>query len=124
MDPIVIDGTPKKPSVNFDHTSGIIRIQGRSVPEDSMKFYRPLVDWIAEYKTNPQKRTEVHIQLDYFNTASSKCLTDVFKEIEAIYKAGNDVAFNWYYSDEYILEAGEDYQSFIKVPFTMIEVAE
>jgi hypothetical protein len=124
MEPIVINGSPKKPSVDFNNVSGVIRIQGRSVPEDSVKFYRPLVDWIMEYKASPQELTEVHIQLDYFNTASSKCLTDVFKEIEEIYKAGNKVEFNWYYSDEYILEAGEDYQSFIQIPFKMIEVAE
>lgn len=122
MDPIVFEGTQKKPSINFDHTSGIIRIEGRSVPEDSIKFYGPLVNWIAEYRTNPQKVTEVHIQLDYFNTSSSKCLTDIFKEIEELYKDGHDVTLHWYYCDEYILEAGEDYHSFIKVPWKMIEI--
>ena len=124
MEPIVYDKTLKKPAINFDHASGLIKIEGRSVPEDSIKFYGPLVNWIAEYKTNPQKVTEVHIRLDYFNTSSSKCLTDIFKEIEEIYKAGNEVILHWYYCDEYILEAGEDYQSFLKIPFKMIEVAE
>ena len=51
---------------------------------------------------------------------------DLFKKLEAIHKAGNEVSINWYYEedDEDMLEAGEDYQAIIKVPFTMIEVEE
>ncbi|MBI5217689.1 MAG: DUF1987 domain-containing protein [Bacteroidia bacterium] len=124
MDAIIINGTQKLPTVNFDASIGKIEIKGKSIPEDSIKFYKPLVSWIAQYRSNPQKITEVHVQLEYFNTATSKCLTDVFKEIEAMYKDGNEVLFNWYYNDEYIMEAGEDYQSFIKIPFKMIAVAE
>jgi hypothetical protein len=50
----------------------------------------------------------------------------VFKKLEAIYKAKNDVEVNWFYEedDEDMLEAGEDYESIIRVPFKMIEIVE
>jgi len=126
MDTIVIEGTPKTPSINFDAVAGKIEIKGRSIPENSIEFYKPLVDWLEQYGAAPQKLTEVNVQLEYFNTSSSKCILDVFKKLEAIYKGGNEVVINWYYEedDEDMLEAGEDYQSIIKIPFKMIEIAE
>ena len=126
MESISIEGTPKTPTVNFDASTGIIEIKGRSIPENSIEFYRPLVEWLEEYSKEPQDLTTVNIQLEYFNTSSSKCILDVFKKLEAIKKARNEVVINWYYEedDEDMLEAGEDYESIIRIPFKMIEVVD
>ncbi|MDX9697003.1 MAG: DUF1987 domain-containing protein [Bacteroidales bacterium] len=126
MESISIEGTPKTPSVSFDANTGIIEIKGRSIPENSIEFYRPLVEWLEEYSKEPQKLTTVNIQLEYFNTSSSKCILDVFKKLETIKKAKNEVIINWYYEedDEDMLEAGEDYESIIRIPFKMIEVVD
>jgi hypothetical protein len=115
MEPIIIDGTPKTPTVKFDSTEGVFEIKGRSIPENSVEFYKPLVDWLDSYKETPLTKTVVNIRLEYFNTSSSKCILDVFKKLEAIHKAKNEVEVNWYYEedDEDMLEAGEDYESVI-----------
>ena len=65
----------------------------------------------------------MNIQLEYFNTSSSKCILDLFKKLEAINKA---ITIHWYYEvdDEDMLEAGEDYEAIINIPFKMIEVDE
>ncbi len=124
METIIIEGTPKTPSVNFDSASGILHLKGRSIPENSIEFYKPLVEWLDEYAAKPQAKTAVNIQLEYFNTSSSKCLLDLFKKLEGMHKSGNDITIKWYYEedDEDMLEAGEDYQSIINIPFKMIEV--
>lgn len=126
MEPLIIEGTPKTPTVNFNAETGVVEIKGRSIPENSVEFYKQLVDWLEEYKANPAAKTQVNIQLEYFNTSSSKCILDVFKKLEAIHKAKNDVEINWYYEedDEDMLEAGEDYESIIRIPFKMIEIVE
>jgi hypothetical protein len=126
MEPIKIEGTPKTPTVKFDKSEGVFEIKGRSIPENSVEFYKPLVDWLDNYKEDPLPKTEVNIRLEYFNTSSSKCILDVFKKLETIHKAKNEVVVNWYYEedDEDMLEAGEDYESIIRVPFKMIEIAE
>lgn len=127
MDPIIKEGTPKTPTVIFDAEKGKIEIKGRSIPENSIEFYKPLVDWLDKYADEAQSSTEVNIQLEYFNTSSSKCILDVFKKLEAVHKRdGKDVIINWYYEedDEDMLEAGEDYQSILKIPFKMIEIEE
>ena len=126
MEPIKIEGTRKTPDIYFDAETGKIEIEGRSIPENSIEFYKPLVDWLDEYAGSPQEKTEVNIKLEYFNTSSSKCILDVFKKLETIFKNSNDVVINWYYEedDEDMLEAGEDYQSILKIPFKMIEMEE
>ena len=126
METISIEGTPKTPTITFDTNKGFLEIKGRSIPENSIEFYKPLVDWLEKYATKPQSVTNVNIQLEYFNTSSSKCILDVFKKLEGINKGGSQVTINWYYEedDEDMLEAGEDYQAIINVPFKMIQVEE
>jgi hypothetical protein len=124
MEPIIIEGTSKTPAVNFNASTGVLEIKGRSIPENSIEFFKPLIEWIEKYGASPQPKTIVNIQLEYFNTSSSKCILDVFKRLENLVNNGYDVVINWHYEedDEDMLEAGEDYQSIIKVPFKMIEV--
>lgn len=126
METLTIDGTPKTPTVEMDIDSGVIEIKGRSIPENSIDFYRPIVEWLDQYSDSPLSETKVNIQLEYFNTSSSKCILDVFKKLEQVFKKNGDkgVVINWFYEedDEDMLEAGEDYQSILKIPFKMIEI--
>jgi len=126
MEKIAIEGTAKTPTITFDLEKGFLEIKGRSIPENSIEFYKPLVEWLEKYASKPQTATNVNIQLEYFNTSSSKCILDVFKKLEAINKSGSTVTINWCYEedDEDMLEAGEDYQAIINIPFKMIQVAE
>jgi hypothetical protein len=124
MESLSIEGTAKTPTIKFDAELGLIEIKGRSIPENSIEFYKPLVDWLEKYSKSAKPLTKVNVQLEYFNTSSSKCILDVFKKLEGIHKSNNEVIINWYYEedDEDMLEAGEDYESIIRVPFKMIEV--
>jgi len=123
MDNLTIEGSAKTPTIEFVG-AGKLLIKGRSIPENSIEFYKPIIDWIGDYGNSPQGATEVNIQLEYFNTSSSKCILDVFKKLETL--GGTDITVNWYYEedDEDMLEAGEDYQAIIDLPFKMIEVEE
>ena len=126
MKKIKIEPTAKTPAINFDFEKGFLEIKGRSIPENSIEFYKPIVESLEEYGTTPSSITTVNIQLEYFNTSSSKCILDVFKKLESIQKNGNQLIVNWYYEldDEDMLEAGEDYQAIINVPFKMIQITE
>ncbi len=122
MENLTIDGTPKTPTIKFDQSEGKLLIQGRSIPENSIEFYKPLVDALDAYSGE----AKVDIVLEYFNTSSSKCILDVFKKLEKIKSDGNEVEIRWHYEedDEDMLEAGEDYQAIINIPFKMIEIEE
>ena len=126
MEALQQEGTAKTPHVNFDADTGLFELKGRSIPENSIDFYKPLIDWIDRYARDPRPKTTLHVQLEYFNTSSSKCILDVFKKLEGINKGGSAVTINWHYEedDEDMLEAGEDYQAIINVPFKMIMINE
>ena len=126
MESIKIDGTPKTPTVNFDIESGLLELIGRSIPENSIEFYKPVLEGLDQYSGSPKEKTKVNIKLEYFNTSSSKCILDVLKKLEGIHKSGSEVIINWHFEevDEEMEEAGEDYQAIIQVPFNMIEVEE
>jgi len=124
METIIREETLKTPFVKFDSDKGVVEIKGRSIPENSIEFYKPLIDWLDKYADQPSGKTSVNIKLEYFNTSSSKCILDIFRKLELIHKKGNEVEINWYYEedDEDMFEAGEDYQSIINIPFKMIEM--
>jgi hypothetical protein len=126
MDNITIEGSPKTPTVNFDAGAGLLEIKGRSIPENSIEFYKPLLDWIEAYASVASGTVKVVIQLEYFNTSSSKCILDVFKKLEGLMTGGADITIFWHYEedDEDMLEAGEDYEAIINIPFKMIEIEE
>lgn len=126
MENIIIEGTPKTPTVDFDKITGVLTIKGRSIPENSIDFYKPLVDWIEKYSETPKELTVLNMQLEYFNTSSSKCILDVFKRLERIKKEGKEVQIKWHYEedDEDMLEAGEDYDAIIDIDFEMVRVVQ
>ena len=80
------------------------------------------MDWLDEYKLTPCESTEVNLKLEYFNTASSKILLEIFNKLETLYKEGNNVVINWYYpdDDEDMEQTGNEYSELIRVPFKMI----
>ena len=126
MNNLEITGTAKTPDVKFEAEQGHLEIKGRSIPENSIEFYNDLLAWIENYGASPKENTVLDMKLEYFNTSSSKCILDVFKKLETISKSGHKVTINWFYEedDEDMLEAGEDYDAIIDLPFTMKPLVE
>jgi hypothetical protein len=123
MDDLKLEGSAKTPVVEFT-SNGELLLKGRSIPENSIEFYKPLIEWIDNYGQQAKDKTVLSVQLEYFNTSSSKCILDVFKKLESL--SGSEVSVKWYYEedDEDMLEAGEDYEAIIDLTFEMIEVEE
>jgi hypothetical protein len=80
MEKLILEASAKTPEVVFDPTAGTLLLKGRSIPENSIEFYKPLNDWIDSYAANPGSQTVIEMKLEYFNTSSSKCILDLFKK--------------------------------------------
>ncbi len=76
MDNLLIESTKKTPEIAFN-TDGRFRISGRSIPEDASKFYDDLFEWVYQYCLTPAESTTVDIELEYFNSGSSKALLHI-----------------------------------------------
>jgi hypothetical protein len=122
MEELAIMGTPKTPAVRSDANQGLLEITGRSNPENTIEVYKPIMNWVEEYVQHPGEKTTINIQLEHFNTSSSKSLIGILKRLETLKKEGREVVVNWYYdaNDEDILEAGESFESVVAIPFNMI----
>ena len=125
MENIIIEGSNKTPHIAFDSVSGILELSGKSIPENSFAFYQPLLVWLDNYIVQPAATTVVKVQLEYFNTSSSKCLLDIFRKLEILRTSQKStVKVAWYYEeeDEDMQEAGQDYDSLVDVPFEIIQL--
>ena len=125
MEKLNIKGEKKTPAVTLDPQKQELFFEGRSIPEDTVKFYEPILKWLEEYTSESRKEeTNLHVNLEYFNTSTSRYLFGIFKTLETYHLDGNPVTIHWYYEkDDYeMLESGEDYASILKVPFKMVAV--
>jgi hypothetical protein len=126
MDLLSIEATGQTPAVRLDPTEGVLEFKGRSLPDNTVAFYAPILDWLEGYRTDPGKRAlEVIMAFDYFNTASAGCLLDVFKALERIQEGHTPVRIRWEYEedDEDMLELGEEYEMLVKLPFDFVELS-
>jgi len=121
---LILEPTPKTPKVILNSDINVFEVSGRSIPEDSVGFYRKILDWVDEYAKTPNPKTNFRFQLEYFNTSSSKCLLDLFRKLEKLHKGGHDVVITWSYDadDEDMEETGEDYKALLEVPFDLVSI--
>ena len=123
MEDLSFEGTKKTPQIHFC-TDGKLSISGRSIPEDATKFFDSLYVWIHEYCAQPPKNTVVDVQLEYFNSGSSKAVLHMLRELVELKTKGLNVVLNWYYEegDDDILERGQYIASILETKFNFIIV--
>ena len=123
MDALRIEQTDDSPSVVLDRENNQFEIAGKSLPEDVVDFYQPVLDWLDQYRNEPNAKTEFNIKLIYFNTASSKLILDILMVLEEMVEEGQEVVIKWLSldSDEDMQEAGREYEEMIDVPFEHIK---
>ncbi len=112
---LMIEGSDDTPRIHLDKDQQVFEISGRSLPEDSVNFYNPVMDWIVEYTKAPNPATDFIFKLDYFNTSSSKIILDLLKLLKEI----KGIRIIWYSieDDEEVAEAGEEFSEQVDIPF-------
>lgn len=121
LEPLLIEGNQNRPEVKFIAETGKLIIKGRSILENTVVFFDPLLSWIDDYKENPAQKTELHLIMDYFNTSASKFILSIFEKLEELYDGGRDVEIFWYFNDEDMEDLGEDYKHLVGMPFNFVD---
>ena len=113
-----VKGTDDTPEITLDKESGVFSISGRSIPENVMDFYNPVLDWLTSYAEEPLEETVFEFRMLYYNTASSKFLLEVLLKLEDIYRNGHKVLVKWHYphNDGDIEDGGKDFFEIVKIP--------
>jgi len=84
MKELIIEQTPKTPQVDLNQVTGDLFFIGRSIPENATKFYEPVLNWVTKYISNANQTTNIRLDLEYFNTASSIWLAKMLKILSRI----------------------------------------
>jgi hypothetical protein len=115
MNALDLEGTQDTPHIVLDKDKGVFEVSGRSLPEDVIEFYTPVVEWLKAYAKAPNAKTVFTFKLDYFNTASSKLILELLNTLKEI----NGIQVEWYYQedDEDILDAGKEFSEQVTIPF-------
>ena len=119
-----INQTEIYPTIIMDKENGVFEIKGVSLPLDGKDLYQPVLDFLDEYSKAPNKITLFVFNLKYFNISSSKMYLFMLYKLKELYDSGKAVVVIWSYDDEYIREAGDDFQQMVDVPFQFKEVFE
>ena len=100
MRKLKVDGNKTNPSIDFDGYKGVLEITGRSIPENSIEFYKSLIDWASKYAIEPLPVTTVNIKLEYCNSFSRKFLLELLKTLKPIIKTNQTLNINWFYDQD------------------------
>lgn len=125
MKPLIIEPTAESLGVSLK--SGLLEFSGRSIPEDPMKLFTPILEWIEEYIKNPPDSTSINLKFEYINTSSSKHLLNILETLNRAYDKGtNNMKITWSYEigDDDMYELGKFIESMINIPMDYIEVEE
>lgn len=117
-----IEGNSNWPEILFDAKTGKLCITGRSILENAIRFYDPILDWVKIYCNNPAEKTELHLKMEYFNTSTSKYILSIIDKLSNLFHEGKSVEIYWYSVDEDMEELGEDYKAMIDIPFKLLEL--
>lgn len=98
---------------------GLVRMEGRLMPENIRLFIKPVEDWISEYLENPADFTKIDLEFSYLNSCSTKKICDLLKQFDQKFQVGFNMKIFWTYEegDETVQEIGDDLKSMIKIPF-------
>lgn len=114
-----IEPSDDTPRVILDKQKKLFEISGKSMPENVVRFYEPVLEWLIAYKKDPLEKTVFNFKFIYFNTASSKLILDILMLLEEIHIEGHEVRIKWHSVefDEDMEEAGETYAEMIGLEF-------
>jgi hypothetical protein len=83
---LFVEQTDKTPLIDLNYMSGEMILSGKSIPINAPRIFEPVLDWINEYVKNPKQTSNLRLNLEYFNTASSIWLAKIVKALAGINK--------------------------------------
>ncbi len=100
MNILKIESTNHTPEICFNPETSEYRIEGKSMPENAVEHYTPVLAWVNALAESELDNCNFEIRVSYLNTASSKVLFNVLKAIKIAKDNGKSVKITWYYDQD------------------------
>lgn len=133
MNALIIEPSDFSPKVVLDPAKNVYELSGESRPENTSKFYLPIIQWLEQYqsvlywekdKFGQSAPKTFEFKFDYFNSTSAKFIMDVLMHLDKMAQEGYPINAKWYYDkrDEDMKESGEEFSKLLKkLPIEFIE---
>ncbi len=120
MEPLLIQATEYTPFIEMQE--GLITIKGVAILEDSINFFRPVLDWLTQYAENPKEKTIIIIDLILYDSSFSRRLIDFFNILKKIKDKGKKIEIIWHYDpdDNVNLQRGYEFSYAYGLDFTFV----
>jgi len=112
MENLIIKATQYTPAIDFNLETNILSITGKSYPENTFEYYKPIIFWIEEYLKNVKdEEILINLDLEYLNSSSLKAYFDMFDMLEEANSEGKHIKIKWIYDEDNDIseETGEDF---------------
>lgn len=106
-----IEGEHNSPSILLDAEQHLLKITGRSYPEDTERIYTPVIQWLEEFATESKASDfKCVFDLDFINSISHKRLWQILTILKAWEESDKKISVLWFFpsDDEDLMDAGED----------------
>lgn len=125
MEALFIERTETTPQILLDADNLEFTINGNSLPGNSGKFYKPVLDWIDSFEaqfTKTARPLSIEVKLKQYNQDSLGSLLEFFERINKLHKAGLRVIIDWILvNDEFSRQVGQELSDESGLPFNFVE---
>ena len=123
MENLFIARSDETPEINFN-VNGDLLVKGVSIPENILKFYKPVMDWIERFEKHPVEVVKITFEIEYANTSSSRVFIDLIRRVDGLKKSGVNSTIIWRYAegddDNYDLGKDMEYVTKALIVFSAI----
>jgi hypothetical protein len=100
MENYFANGNELTPKACFDKEQNTFSLSGRSIPENAIDIYAPIIDWWQQYLQNPNPETTIDMNFEYINSSSMKQIARLFAMLDAIPASVSKVSVRWHYTPD------------------------
>ncbi len=120
MRKLIVEASKTTPQIILDPIKGYFLFEGRSFPENSKKFYAPILEWFEGFEPLHNKDYKLEFNLSYISSSSIISIFELLKKVHKLDKLGN-IAIFWKHEhdDESIRQIGEDFTKLAQVSLTL-----
>ncbi|MCI5058585.1 MAG: DUF1987 domain-containing protein [Flavobacteriales bacterium] len=120
---IELEKSETTPEIILDLDQKTLKIKGHSTPENTSDFYGPIIKALVENYGKGNLGINIHIELEYFNTSTSKALYDIFEIVDSHEDLSSKIEWFAEADDQEIKEAGAYFQKmFSNLNFTIKDI--
>ncbi len=97
MDVLLIEKTKETPEINFNHTTGVLRLTGRAYSNDIYQLFKPLNAWLDLYLAKPKDITTIELRIEYCNSIFNKLLIIFLESCKSVIQKNKKLDIVWFY---------------------------